>query len=299
MYETGTYGSISDLWTAFRVFAAAAGWTVHAAASDGYVFEKNGVFVAGNVDGSGGFRFRGCLGFNGALDAFAQPGNSGTSHNCNVPAGAGVAYHFYAVQEEGKDLLAAIVEFSAGIYRHWIISNLIKYGNYTGGTYTDSVNWSTATTQQNQPDSFAHRSIADTVGSSSPHGQVWVDHDNKNNNWQFINVASTFTQTFGIGSTRSSSINARQRTIGWPRFNERLVGQPVELFVNRASSLRSPIGRVPCMRSVNMTNYTPGELVVIGSDTWQLFPIVQRTTTFNQVPSSVPSSGLYGYAYRR
>lgn len=296
-YETGSASDPADLLTKLITFASANGWTVNTPTS-GKVF-VNGQVVVGVKDQADTLDARGAITYAAGSAWDAQTNNSGVTHQCDIGAGPYTAYHFYATVELSKPLLAVILEKSAGIFRHFILTDLIKYGTYTGGVFTDSVNWADNAGNANQPDGNAHRVIADTNPSNNPHGHVWIDYDAKTNNWQPLTVAnSSIDVDECAGSVRLNGISNELVVKGFCRFNERVIGVPIELFANRSSSLRSIIGRVPNMRAINILSFSPGELVTIGTDTWQVFPIVARTATWGS-GSTTPSSGPYGYAYKR
>lgn len=47
---------------------------------------------------------------------------------------------------------------------------------------------------------------------------------------------------------------------------------PNVVSVNRNDEFLSPVGVVPGMRYMDMTNYLPGDEFILGSDTWKVFP---------------------------
>lgn len=51
---------------------------------------------------------------------------------------------------------------------------------------------------------------------------------------------------------------------------------PNVVSVNRAGQYLHPIGVVPGMRYMDMTNYLPGDEFTLGSDTWKVFPWYQK-----------------------
>lgn len=51
---------------------------------------------------------------------------------------------------------------------------------------------------------------------------------------------------------------------------------PNVVSVNRADQYLHPIGVVPGMRYMDMTNYLPGDEFTLGSDTWKVFPWYQK-----------------------
>jgi len=297
-YETGVASTPTDLVNKLVTFAVANGWTSHSPLS-GKVISKGNV-VCGLFGQASTLDTRGAITALNGVAWNAQTGNSGTTHQCNIGAGPYTAYHFYSLSEESKELLAAVIEIAAGVYRHWMLCDLIKAGSWTGGTYTDSVNWDTSSDDINVPESNEHQVIADSLHVNSPQtGHYWVDSDSGVNSWGRVADADSFTLRNGVGSVRGQGKNAYGYAIGYQRWNLRTPLWPIELFVNRNSSLRSPLGRVPAMRHLNMRNHTPGEILTIGGDDFQLWPICARTETWDDTSSTVYSSGYHGYAYKR
>ncbi len=297
-YETGVASTPTDLLTKLCTFAAANGWTQHTCLT-GRALSKGTVVVGLNGDADS-LDTRGATAVNTGLAWDAQPNNSGLSHVCNIGAGPYTAYHFYTAVEDSKDLLWAVIEISAGIYRHWMVCDLIKFGTFTGGTYTDSVNWNTGTNEFDQPDSSYHRYICDTYCANGlPYGQVWCDVDGLSNNWFRLESGNTMTpaSTRGTGTIRVYGKGNAYHDIQYQRWNLRTPLWPLEVVVNRPSSLRSQVGRAPACRYINLRNHSVGEILSIGGDNWQLWPACARTDTPGDNVNT--SSGYYGYAIKR
>lgn len=291
-YETGISTSPSDLLSRLVTFAVTNGWTNTAASGGGNVLNKNGAYCGLSTD-STNLLARGCLGASGGLAWNAQTGNSALTVTVDCGAGPFTAYHLFAGDEGGREYLNLVVEYAAGRFRHLALGQLIKHGSYTGGTYVDGVNWNNSTTTQNSPDNSGHQVICD-ANSAGGTGHVHCDYDAKSNNWQRI-ITGTAT-TSGLGSARSSGMGQIFPNLGVQNWNLRNNLAPLSYFVNRASSLRSPIGRIPNMRILGMNNLQPGETLSIGGTDWMCFPIVQRTE--GAQPNTVETSGFYGYAYK-
>lgn len=297
-YETGVASDPADLVTKLCTFAAGNGWTQYTC-TPGRALAKGNVVIGLNGDADS-LDTRAATAVDTGAAWNAQTGNSGTTHVCDLGAGPYTAYHFYAITEDGKDLLAACIEISAGIYRHWVTCDLVKFGAWTGGTYTDSVEWNDGASYFDEPDSSYHRYIADTLHSNAAQtGHFRCDVDGASPNWATVRDYNDFTTpTGGIGVMRTQGkLDTPLSSIGYQRWNLRTPLWPLELFITRGSSLRSPVGRVPAMRAVNLRNHTPGEIVSIGGDNWQLWPVCARTNTPGDNTNT--SSGYYGYAYKR
>jgi hypothetical protein len=298
-YETGVASSPADLLTKLATFAVTNGWANTAASGGGLMLSKGQIVVGLNTDSDELFS-RGATAVNGALAYNAQPNNSGTTHSCDLGAGPFTAYHFYSLVEEGKDLLAACVEISSGVFRHWVAADLIKFGAWTGGPYFNSQNHNDGSSEANDPYSSYHRYICDTQQSNaSQSGHAWVDVDGLTNNWKLETHDGDYTaSTRGPGVFRQDGMLYWFSQVGYQRFNLRTPLFPADIYVNRPSSLRSIMGRIPAFRLCSMRNHTPGEIVTIGGADFQLWPCVSRTDAWGAT-STTPSSGYFGYAYKR
>lgn len=295
-YETGVATSPSDLLGKLGVFVEANGWSYDPGSSGAVIYNgASGVGIfAGIFATATEIQTRGCLGYLGASAWNAQPGNSGVTHIIDMGAGPYTSYHIWVGDEDGQDYVHLTVEKTAGEFRHWALGKLVPYGSITGGVYCDSTFLSDNTSFRNQPDAAAHRHLCD-ANCNGTLGHVWVDYDGKINTWQRLQTAGTLTSTFHTGSTRTEGFYANFMNIGYQRWNFRTPQWPMVYFANRASSLRSPIGRMPNIRAINMRNFFPGQEVTISGDTWKIFPVFQKQTEV--VANTIVSSGLYGYAH--
>ena len=52
---------------------------------------------------------------------------------------------------------------------------------------------------------------------------------------------------------------------------------PNIVSVNRSNTTLNPVGTIPGLRFMDMTNYQPGDEFTIGSDTWKVFPWYQKS----------------------
>lgn len=294
-YETGISTGPADLMGKLATFAVANGWTLTALGTGaalskgtihvGYFTDTDEIFLRGGTSSAGA-----------AWNSLTN--NPGYSITINCGAGPFVAYHLFAGEESGSEYLNAVIEFASGRYRHLCFGNLVKHGSYTGGTYVDGVNWNQSTNWINVPDVQFHQVICD-ANCDSGNGHVYADFDSKTNNWvRNLSSGNIATTTAGMGSVRSEGINTMFPNLGYARFNLRNLTAPLTYYANRASNLRSPLGRIPNMRQIGMQNLEPGAILAIGGDEWKCFPISQRTETWGSGSSSTESSGVYGYAYK-
>jgi hypothetical protein len=294
-YETGIASSPADLLTKLETFAAANGWTVSSPTS-GRVFRKDTVVVGMSTDADDVFA-KGAITYNAAAAWDNQTNDATETLTCNTGVGPFTAYHFFTGAESGSDYLHAAIEVAAGRYRHIAFGELVKYGSYTGGVYVGVVNWSQSSTRINVPESTFHSVLGDSVGTNVAN-HVWADYDSLSNQWlSMVNASATPVAGKGTGSIRGGGLGQMFPAQGYQAWNLRTNLAPINFFGDRSSSLRSPLGRIPDMRSVGLQNLSPGETLSIGGDTWMVFPIAQRTESYNNTPSSIESSAYAGYAY--
>jgi hypothetical protein len=278
-------------------FLALSSWDADAPASGDQVLQNgaSGVGIFAGIDAlATTWETRGCEGFDAAKAWNLQPGHSGLTMPWTVGAGPYTAYHFWQGDEDGNDYIHITVESVAGLFQHWALGQVVPFGTVTGGVYVDATFLNTGEFTINDPSSSSHVHLCDSNSDGLSH--IRVDYDgNGPGHWGRVMNASTTTANFSTGSTRHQGIYEPQIQIGYQRYNLRTPLWPMIYFANRASALRSPIGRMPNIRQVNMRNLFPGEELSVGGDVWKCFPVFARNV--EAVAPSVASSGLYGYAH--
>ena len=72
-------------------------------------------------------------------------------------------------------------------------------------------------------------------------------------------------------------------------------GYKISCFYRDPSNIRAYLlGYMDDVRAINVRNFEPGESIVIGSETWRIFPVSIKTT------ANVASRSLYsGIMYRQ
>ena len=58
--------------------------------------------------------------------------------------------------------------------------------------------------------------------------------------------------------------------------NQSVILCPITVAINPAGNYLIPIGNIPAMRYLDITNYNPKDEVALGSDTWRLYPWYQK-----------------------
>lgn len=203
------------------------------------------------------------------------------------------SYHFFADDTSPRDYIHVVVEISSGMFRHFGFGTLEKFGdNWTGGEYVygQFVNQPTSS----PPTDPAHVFLLNGLGTTSTRLRDAT-----------IRIASGLANqgaaVWGVCNTAISSSllldqagNARQQIMGGARAGVLagaygnpmgsasqgfVTGYPIDAYYKDPSNPRVYLlGHMSDVRIVNNRNFEPNETLVIGSDTWHVFPMSQRTT---------------------
>lgn len=304
-FQTGTASSPTDLLSLLVTFATANGWVVYTPTS-GYVFHNptTGQYV-GVAANTNTFLLAGALGYNSGAAWNAQPGATTNTARANDCAGPYKAYYFFS----GPGYIHVVVERSTNLFKHFMFGELEKAGSYVGGHYFDATHhdmteYSPTNRTHNLLNHNVHRYLFDARESGAPvYGSIRIDYDGKTNNW--LSRGSQGANSVGESNIYKSIVRFEFSRY-WPfffnspnLFNQRTVLIPIDVFVSRPSNLFSPVGTVKDVRFLNIKNFTPGEILTLGSDEWYVFPHIAKTATWDNSSSLVVTSGNYGYAYRK
>ena len=295
-FQTGTSSGPSDLVTLLTNFATTNGWTV-GSTNDGYkVFQQaaRGLYFAVAWDTDNVY-VRGCTGYASGSNWTAQPGDCGVSGQVNGMTGPYKAYFFFGTSQ----YLHVVIEVTTNIFKHFVMGQLNKNSNYTGGAYFDTTyHYYEQYSHTNYPDSQSHRYLFDSLSYHRDIARVRAESDGQvwRNYWQADQSGASLVR--GVGRNYAS-LTESLKYCSVNAFNARTILQPIPLSVSRGSGLFSPIGSPPDIRMVVLNSFNPGQILTIGSDDWYIFPHIQKTYSHNAYNSLVPASGMYGYAYKK
>lgn len=325
-YETGTATDVNDLLSKLRVFALLQGWTVdfNGARTDhtgqAVLLNKGGMrcgfFTRTNNSAQSGdpAPYMGPAlypgPYNSGQAAHAQTGISYFAYANNLP-GPFVAYHFFAGNNRaGESYLHAVVEVTAGSFRHFGIGTLNRVGTVTNGSYAYGNRWNWQNGVLNDYTSSLHQvpwdareSSANGFNSDSGLASrgtiIRADGDAISPRYCVLSASGSglnanSAQGYAVGIAREqSTLNNNLIASAPSALTGRALLLPLFVSIIRPGGLYSPLGAPPDIRAVNMTNITPGAAVTLGPDTWRVFPIMRKNAQAGQ-----ESSGVWGYAYR-
>ena len=172
-YQTGSSTTIENLMTQLSTFLQANGWTedfVTLGDPGRMGLSKNGIFVAFQwteaTDG-GTLAIYQNLSNDDSTEVWNSTGDSGngqpsatasqfdSSRSLAIIAGPHAAYHFFE-QDSGPAYIHIVLEVQTNRFRHFGFGEIEKIGDWQGGEYCYSQNYSTAIGHQDNPRSNQH-----------------------------------------------------------------------------------------------------------------------------------------------
>ena len=321
-YESSTYSSLDDLMTKLFTFAVTTlgTWTqdqLNTTTDEAALHHTAGANIYVSFDwGSGNsIGIHQALGYTGGNSPGAHPNDSGNGDTggnterrvANVATSG--TYYFFSNFGATADFIYVVLE-SSGIFRHFGFGELIKCGDWTGGAFAYGHEWDQGATLIDEPGSSSHAFLLDGVGSvaaeqatvhmegfqDAPASCKWGVVGNKN-----------------ITPGNDTAGNGRYRVQGGARggpyveaflaFNPSLgaglvPGIPIALFAINTTPTPDRayfMGYMPDCRMAQISAFTAGQELTIGSETWKVFPAVRK----QRLQVNTEESWNMGVMYRK
>lgn len=294
---------VSRGWTSNKSEADSLGWRSHVSKGGVYVNLRSNIgsgasvwgHSIGNTTGYNGIGITVGTGFNGSNAWHNQAGcplGNGQTYSVGawmqLPSGSIVAYHFF---DDGSDNVVCVVERTAGIFTHLGWGPLItKAGSWTGGGFffgpiSEYYGYITSGEGSSAATALCPCSQSDANGYACAF--VRADVDAFTSKWVGISKVQTGSVSGYTGKHGASSIEggstchdeipqcsalfmARQTS----SINSQANLIPIRIFAARDAGGFSLIGTVPGIFAANATDngFSKGEEILIGADTYKLFP---------------------------
>lgn len=321
--------SWDELLEEIRDFLSATGdWTIHknltappsgsgVAAGGRELVVSNGVCLAGlrsTTTGTGANRI---LLFDGipawsASDIDEMPNNSGqrasdanytsasdiTTLRRSDPAFAGPFPTAHLFTDDPSTYLHAVVEVSAGLFRHINFGNMRKFGTWTGGAYYGLTKWNQSNLQIDVPSSALHHTPFDS-GSIGNGAETTFYYNDGTTLWRAVSATTLngVVRRQGQGSNRGGFGRVFRIPTETP-FSGLIALQPVTFWSTTVADTPDTVrcmGQIKDIATVNIGNLEPGESYLIGSDEWMVFPMAAKHNPSDR--NDVENSGYYGIGY--
>lgn len=316
-YETGISTSLFDLLDKIRLFAIAQGFTQNEFTVVDSTVKR--LFMQKDTSNGGGLTFyfgiaavvtadstiteiqmKGATGYTPGGTVGGQPGSPSLYAIMNrVGNGPYVAYHLFS--NAAGDYVHCVLEYSAGFFSHLVFGQLDKFGSYAGGHYCDATYIGTNANDHDYYLSTWSSPLFDGWGVS-PSSRGHVSANLESNIWRMFAGSSGSSSTFDAYGNGRAGLTSRLLVGSQPNtLNLATPLIPIYIFTDiggTSSGNRTPLGVVKDLRLVWMESFAAGQEVVLGSDTWMVFPIYRRST-FQNSGDDMPNSWQLGYAYRK
>ena len=320
-YQTGIVADHFDILDTLATFAAANGWTVDALRDytsspkrrELILHQGSSYFGLGATfkdqysranTGSRadvvGIYLRGCTGFSTGDAWYQQPGVSNIEAAANDLPETSMAYWLFG----GSDYLHMVIRPVAGVYKHIGIGRLDKgAASYTGGEYAVATFWQNYSADINDSGNGDHHLAFDAgagsqlVADDAKWSHVRADLDGGSPEWRaFAELGAGSLALRALGAYRDFSDGDFYNDIvkRTPNdLNGQVILHPIRPHALLANSNYKRLGQVPDLRLVYLTNVEPEAQLVIGSDTWHCFPVIQKNGA-----AGTPNSGSWGMAFK-
>lgn len=305
-------GGVPELIDAICTFAGANGWTVHRndlasglrTATISIPGTTDYIHLYNTSTSDYILRARISMDYDGLLAPSAQTRVTPYDALCDIRVGPIPEVFLFA---NGNALHVACAISVSGQYRHISMGLLDKAGSYAGGTYYDASyhpqgNYQNLTSNGTQHTPFG--SSLQGINGGFLHADCTLDsrtdyyhkfYENgpvdtgANAQWPYAGGQS-------IGFVGRLIKGADQNT-----FSGRSVFHPIRVYVKRTGTptYMSPAGTVVGLRFASMQKFDPEQEIVIGGDTWQLFPLSRKgdeSGTYYPAGTEESRSGPFGLA---
>lgn len=315
-YQTGSATDLDDLLSKLSTFLVANGWTEDEMDTVGgaMAFSKNSVYVSGRWDPADPqhLSLHQALGF---ISTATEPGDhtddSGHGYNdtsahtnslllaqrcvAYLGDGAFTSYHFFE-QDSGPAYIHIVVQSSTDTYKHFGWGDLDKQGDWTGGEYCyghyqDSLTNQSATATDSYMlfDGINNLSSTTTGRRSATMHVEGLTGQGGSDKWGTIRgtAATASTHVDGNGNTLAHLLGGFRGgpvARAWGGFQGSNEIGFIPMYPINAWHFDDPnnrlrlLGTMADVRGVHIKNFSPGQEVTVGGDTWVLFPSGKRTS---------------------
>lgn len=312
-FETGTANSQEDLVSKIFTFLTSNGWTQDEFTSQGASAGDTGqasihrgdVYVhfrwfGSDLDNIAMYQSTGYTALNDPWDHPNDSGNGTTSASSlstqrrveGIGNGPFTKYWFFE-DDTTAPYFYCVLEYSPGLFRHFGFGNIEKIGTWTGGEFCAGHSWPSPSSPTGSSNTLLmdglHTSTSASnelepatirIGSGFPNqgASIWANVGNGTSTWVSTDRAGN-TRSKVVGGMRASFMLKAHGGVASSPLNGYTSLIPIPIFYedfDPTDNVWVPLGYMIDCRHINIKNYSAGEEVSVGSDTWVLFPIVRK-----------------------
>jgi len=223
--------------------------------------------------------------------------------------GAGPFVRLTMMSGATNGYVLCVLEYAVGKFRHFGFGDVLenKIGDWVGGGWVAGHTWSTSGSNESDPSRVSHNLLIDgrangegdasTVHARGLAGQLAADRFGV-----AVNATNDPVSTDGAGNSRTQIAGGLRSTFFDAAFQQfvpdLLTGviqlTPALLFSKqRGADNFQALGFLPGVRMAQIANFSAGQEVTVGSDTWKFFPVTAK----QNVGGSNEESRNMGLAY--
>lgn len=215
-------------------------------------------------------------GYSLSLDDVTPATNSMASCMTAMSVSAIPAYYIFST----GDSVHIVVEVTSGEFQFMSFGLLVKQGVYTGGQYFSA---SYNSVQPNYERTYLYNQEIPhyfaSLRSGRSHGAVYVDADSVAD-WRIANATTYAEIRFPcVVSMKYSQATSSQQGLAstfWgksPNYYNNIASMcPIYVMLYRADTNYSLLGWPEGVRFLNVLNYSSGQELTYGTETWKIFP---------------------------
>jgi hypothetical protein len=225
------------------------------------------------------------------------------------------------VAPDSEPYIACVIECGYNQYRHMYIGSIVKAGDFTNGDVFSTNNFVEQTTSSAELNiSYLDKRNRFLFGAYTTNakagGGARITHADNAVTWRDFVVSTTFSGNGDVGPLLDGTdvfggnrdgCNDGFVYRGHADYGAAQILTPINLYCSKADLDANyrivPLGHVSGARLVDMKNLSPGQQVLIGADTWRVFPEFTKSTspTFSHSANAfwtAETSYNFGIAYR-
>jgi hypothetical protein len=339
-YQTGSATGQTDLFSKLNTFAAANGYTTdyHNGTNRFLALSRSadGVYVTFYWDGVDHVALYQALGFSATYQEqpWNQANDSGNGNSVlgSISTGRHVnligngpfpTYHFFAYTNPYA--IHVVLEFSAGLYRHFGFGKINKETIWTGGAFCYGHHWAPEAGFSifDDPTNIAHSigmdnlfqpqggTYASNVGAggtlhveglpNQPSGGKWGHACREATDDLYVGTDRASVQRVRISGSWRAGIPLAQ--YGWllPDLSNGFIPiVPMLFFYHDGDASSTPndwyyLGSMPNIGHIHLEGIDPAQVITVGADDWVAFPGVRKA----KVGSNNQESWNMGIIYRK
>ena len=227
-------------------------------------------------------------------------------HQCLNEMGAGpyTAHHFFS----GSTYIHAVIEYAPGEFRHLSFGIVNKFGSWAGGEFLAGTYWSQSNTTVDNPQDNAHSVLFDGQSSNTNRAATMrlegLPNQPGSSKWGLVKDPEFGFTTTDVDGEDMMLLGGDIRSGPYGGHFGFFPTSPSQGFVPLlpipvwyVDETVSPeniyyLGEMPGVRTVNIANFSPGEEITLGSDTFKIFPWVRKSENDNTDTDESDHGGL-------